>query len=163
MAGRLIGIAGRSSRRLRMQEIDAVEIAAGAGLEGDYKGTKFARRGVTVLAREDWERALAELADLGGPLVLPWTTRRANLLVENVRLPRARGAVLRIGSVLIEVTYPTQPCRRMDEAHQGLLRALHPDWRGGITAKVVTGGTVRLGDAVEIVSSPPERTISLPG
>lgn len=163
MAGRLIGIARRSGRRVRMQEIDAVEIAAGAGLEGDYKGTRFPRRGVTVLAREDWERALAELADLGGPVDMPWTTRRANLLIENVRLPRARGAVLRIGSVLIEVTYPTQPCRRMDEAHQGLLRALHPDWRGGITAKVVNGGTVRLGDAVEIVSSPPERTISLPG
>jgi len=155
--GRLIGIARRPERRAPMEEIDAGEIGVESGLEGDHKGPKFPRRRITVLAIEDWRRALAELSDLAGPVPLPWTVRRANLLVEGVRLPRAAGAILEIGPVALEVTFPTQPCRRMDEAHPGLLKALHPDWRGGVTCRVLAGGHVRLGDVARVVSSPPER------
>ena len=57
-------------------------MTAGAGLEGDHKGAKFPKRGISILAREDWEAAIAMLADLAGPVPLPWTTRRANLLVK---------------------------------------------------------------------------------
>lgn len=146
-----------------MQDIVAGEISVESGLAGDHKGARFPRRRITVLSREDWERALAELSDLGGPVLLPWTVRRANLLVEGVRLPRAAGGIVRIGPVLLEVTYPTQPCSRMDEAHRGLLKALHPDWRGGITCTVREGGLVRIGDAVDVLVSPPQKIIRLPG
>lgn len=146
-----------------MEEIPAGLVTAEAGLDGDHKGPKFPLRRITVLAREDWETALGELTDLAGPVRLPWTTRRANLFVEGVVLPRARGGQLQIGPLRLEVTYPTQPCKRMDEAHPGLLKALHPDWRGGITCRVLAGGTVRLGDAVRVLVSPPERRIRLPG
>ena len=70
---------------------------------------------------------------------------------------------MRIGPVLLEVTYPTQPCSRMEEAHAGLLKALHPDWRGGITTRVLEGGLLRSGDPVEVLHAPPERRIRLPG
>jgi MOSC domain-containing protein YiiM len=146
-----------------MEEIGEGLISAGGGLDGDHKGLKFPLRGITVLAREAWEAALAELQSADGPVMLPWTARRANLLVENAALPKARGGIVRIGPVLLEVTYPTQPCRRMEEAYPGLLKALHPDWRGGITARVLEGGTVRIGDAVEILVAPPEKQIRLPG
>jgi MOSC domain-containing protein YiiM len=163
MAGRLIGIARRQAVRAPMEETGEALISAGGGLEGDHKGRKFPLRGITVLAREAWEAALAELEGPEGAVVLPWTVRRANLLVEDAALPKARGGIVRIGHVLLEVTYPTQPCRRMEEAYPGLLKALHPDWRGGITARVLEGGTVRLGDEVEILVSPPEKKIRLPG
>jgi MOSC domain-containing protein YiiM len=51
----------------------------------------------------------------------------------------------------------------MDEARAGLLRALYPDWRGGITCRVVEGGDVALGDAVDVLVAPPERKVRLPG
>jgi len=146
-----------------MEEIDEGVIAAGGGLEGDHKGRKFPLRGITVLAREAWEAALAELEGSDDPVALPWTVRRANLFVEDAALPKARGGSVRIGPVLLEVTYPTQPCRRMEEAYPGLLKALHPEWRGGITARVLEGGRVHVGDVVEIVASPPEKQIRLPG
>ena len=161
--GRLIGIARRSAPRAPMEEIEEGRISLEAGLEGDHKGPKFPLRRITVLAREAWEAALAELDGASGPVRLPWTARRANLLVEGVALPRARGGILRIGPVRLEVTYPTQPCRRMEEAHAGLLKALHPEWRGGITCRVLEGGDVRLGNEVEILLSPLERTLELPG
>ena len=162
-SGRLIGIAKRSEPRAPMQEISSGFVSVDTGLEGDHKGPKFPLRGITVPARDAWEAALAELEDLAGPVRLPWTARRANLLVEGVDLPRARGGTLKIGPVLLEVTYPTQPCGRMDEAHPGLLKALHPDWRGGITCRVLEGGVVRLGDEVAVLIAPPEQRIRLPG
>lgn len=162
-AGRLIAIARRPARRAPMAEVAEVAITTARGLEGDHKGAKFPNRAVTVLASEDWTAALADLAGSDGPPLLAWTTRRANLLVEGMRLPRARGAILAVGPVRLEVTYPTQPCRRMEEAHPGLLKALHPEWRGGVTCRVLTEGTVRIGDAVAIEHAPAERAPRLPG
>ena len=112
-----------------------------------------------MLAREAWEAALEALGASG----IDWTARRANLLVEGAALPRAAGGVVRIGAVVLEVTGQTSPCSRMEEVRPGLLRALAPDWRGGITCRVVADGAVALGDPVEILVSPPERKISLPG
>ena len=106
-------------------------VSAGAGLAGDHKGDKFPNRGISVLAVEDWLAAIAVLTDLAGPVPLPWTTRRANFLTAGIALPRGRGSLIRIGAVLLEVTAQTFPCRRMDEAHPGLMKALAPDWRGG--------------------------------
>lgn len=164
MAGRLIGIARREARYAPMEELAAGLITTDRGLEGDHKGPKFPNRRITVLAREAWETALAELtSDDGSAVSLSWIARRANLYVEGVALPKARGGIVRIGPVLLEVTYPTQPCRRMEEAHRGLLKALHPDWRGGITTRVLEGGHARIGDEVTVLVSPPERTIRLPG
>lgn len=160
MNGRLIGIARRGERRAAMEEVDQVSITVEAGLAGDHKGAKFPLRQVTVLAVEAWQAALD---DLDGRPALPWTLRRANLLVEDVALPRARGGLIQIGPVELEVTNQTVPCGRMDEAQQGLLKALHPDWRGGVTCRVVSGGEVCIGDPVQVLLSPPERRIHLPG
>lgn len=152
-----MGIARRGAVRAPMEELTEGTITVEGGLAGDHKGPKFPRRRITVLAIEDWRAALADLADAEGrPLDLPWTARRANLLVAGLRLPRARGGVLRIGPVRLEITNPTQPCRRMDEVHQGLLKALHPSWRGGVTCAVLEGGVVTIGDAAEVLDAPPE-------
>lgn len=161
-SGKLIGIATRPARMAAMERRDAASITVAGGLVGDHAG-KRPDRLVTVLAREDWEAALAALIpplENGG--TLEWTTRRANLLVENIRLPRAPGAVLRIGEVVLEITGQTHPCARMEAARKGLLKALAPEWRGGVLCRVAEPGDIRLGDDVEIVSSPPEIERRLP-
>lgn len=160
--GRLIGIARRSAHRAPMEEVSSGTITLEAGLIGDHKGLKFPKRAITVLAKEDWLKALAELESQSAQR-LNWTARRANLFVEGIVLPKGRGGVLRVGPVLLEVTYPTQPCQRMDEAHPGLLKALHPDWRGGVTCRVLEPGAIRLGDAVEVVADAVTSSPRLPG
>lgn len=157
--GRLIGIARRPERRAPMQEVAEGSISLAAGLAGDCKGGKFPLRQITVLAREAWQIAAATVGDPG----LPWTVRRANLLVEGVELPRAKGGILRIGMVRLEVTGQTHPCVRMEEARAGLLKALSRDWRGGVTCRVLSGGPIALVDAVEVLVSPPEVVPRLPG
>jgi MOSC domain-containing protein YiiM len=161
MPGRLIGIARKSARLAPVETLDRGRITVDGGLEGDHRGPKYPLRRITVIAREDWEAAVAELPEDAANL--PWTARRANLLVEGVRLPRAAGGVIQVGPVVLEITGETNPCGRMDEAYPGLLRALHPEWRGGVTCSVREGGEITLGDAVGILHAPVERTRVLPG
>lgn len=153
MSGRLIGIAVRSARRRPMQLVERASVTPETGIEGDHKGAKLKTRQVTLLALEDWQAALADLDPANGPADLPWTARRANLLTESVVLPAASGAVLVIGSVKIEVTKPVFPCTRMLEAHADLMRALAPDWRGGIAGRVIEGGEFAVGDAIVIAEA----------
>jgi MOSC domain-containing protein YiiM len=159
MRGRLIGIARRPRRLVPMQEVAEGRITVEAGLDGDFKGGKYPRRQITVLAREAWEAALAEV---GGPL-LPWTARRANLLVEGIVLPTGIGSLLRIGPVRLEVTAETYPCHRMEEARAGLRRALAKEGRGGVTCRVLEGGALVLGDEAEVVLAARRLRPDLPG
>ena len=151
--GRLIGIARKARKRAPMEELERVRIAVEGGIEGDHR-RHMRRRSVSVLAREGWDAALA---DLDPQADLPWTCRRANLFVEGVALPREICARLQIGPVLLEVMDETWPCARMEEEHPGLCKALIPDWRGGVVCRVLAEGEVALGDAVEAMPSPEVR------
>ncbi len=133
-----------------MQLVERAAVTPESGIEGDHKGAKLKTRQVTLLALEDWQAALADLDSAKGSTDLPWTARRANLLTEGLELPAASGAILVIGTVRIEVTKPVFPCTRMLEAHPDLMRALAPDWRGGIAGRIVEGGEIALGDAVAV-------------
>jgi MOSC domain-containing protein YiiM len=159
MHGTLISIARRTGRRAPMATLETATIAVDIGLTGDPVGPRHSKRLVTVLSLEDWTTALAALnaRDLIGGITLEWTERRANLLVSGLRLPRAKGAIIRIGAVELVVTGQTHPCARMDAVHPGLLKALGADWRGGVTCAVCVGGNVALGDPAHVVSSPPEQ------
>ena len=90
--GTLIGIATREKSRAAMVEVESIEVSAEAGLAGDFRG-KPGNRQVTVLARESWLQACAEI----GADDLPWTTRRANLLVEGPGPLRNQGVASVVG------------------------------------------------------------------
>ncbi|MEO1527365.1 MAG: MOSC domain-containing protein [Planctomycetota bacterium] len=145
-SGELIGIAIRSKSRAEMIEHDHLDVSTEAGLEGDFRG-KPGKRQVTVMAIEDWQAACDEL-DLDEPL--GWTTRRANLLVRGVALAEKTGSVLAIGDTRLKITGETDPCGRMDESQPGLMKALTPDWRGGVCCTVLSGGAVKVGEPVTL-------------
>lgn len=152
--GRLIGIARRSGPRQPMEVLSSGIISPETGLSGDHKGRKFKNRAITLMAKEAWEVALSELSSPDGAMNLPWTTRRANLLVEGMELPKARGARVQVGPVLLEVTYETYPCSRMEKACAGLMKALAPDWRGGLTCRVLEGGPIAVGNEIAVLFHP---------
>ncbi len=127
-----------------MELLDHVEISVERGLAGNADG-RPGRRQVTVLTREGWEAACRELGREVG-----WHTRRANLWVEGLALERRAGARLVIGDATLEITGETTPCSNMDEQIPGLTRALTPDWRAGVTCRVLQGGTIRVGDVVAL-------------
>jgi MOSC domain-containing protein YiiM len=132
-----------------MVELKQAAISCASGVEDDFRG-KPGKRQVTVLAREAWERACA---DLDAGIELPWTMRRANLLVEGIDLEQTAGQRIRIGDVTLEITCETDPCFVMDRQHPGLREALVPNWRGGASCRVIGDGVVALGD--EATLEPP--------
>ena len=143
MTGRLKAISRHAVSGGPIEIVETAAITEADGVEGNVR--KSRRRRVTVIAAEAWTAACRELdADL------PWTLRRANLLVEGLDLPREPGSRLRIGDVVLEVTQETEPCALMEAQHPGLKAALTPDWRGGVSCMVIEEGRVSIGDQAAI-------------
>lgn len=146
----LAGIARHGRPKGPMEPLRAVDVTVEGGVTGDFRGAikpgSRGRRQVTVLTSEGLDAAFALL----GQSIDWWRTRR-NLLVTGIELPRREGAIIRVGAdVALRVTGECDPCRRMNEVIDGLHEAMMPDWRGGVTTKVISGGHIAIGDAVRI-------------
>jgi MOSC domain-containing protein YiiM len=156
--GNIVGIARREKSRAPMEKLQEVTITTELGLVGDCKGAKFPERQITILAIEDWETVLGLL----GGIDLDWTMRRANLLVSDIKLPRGKGSRIAIGDVIVEVRQQTSPCQQMENAQQGLRKALSGEWRGGVSCRVISGGEIKIADSVKTILDVPETNIRLP-
>lgn len=154
MSGRLGGIARHDRPRGPIETLDHVSVTRELGVRGDLRGAirpgKSGRRQISLIEAESWDAALADLK-LSADQLLPWHVRRANLLVNGIRLPREAGKIIAIGkSLRIETTCECDPCSRMDQILPGLKLALMPDWRGGVLGRVLTDGEIAIGDEVRI-------------
>lgn len=139
-------IALKRSSRAEMESIDSAQVTVDNGILGDFRGPQRGRQ-VTILSETAWQKTCAEV-----DTELPWTARRANLLVDGIEFDESYlGRTVRIGEVELRVTEETNPCARMDEHHQGLTAALTSAWRGGICCDVVNPGTINIGDQVEFI------------
>ncbi len=141
---RVKAIAVKNQSREVMQTLDSAQITVVDGILGDFRGAQQDRQ-ITILSESDWQKVCAEVdADL------PWTTRRANLLVDSVKFNTSWvGKTIRIGQVELVVTRETAPCSLMDEQHPGLTAALIPEWRGGVCCNVIKPGDIKIGDSVK--------------
>lgn len=144
--GKLVDIATRERRKAPMNTHSSARISFENGVANDSRGKHRGKRQVTVLSQESWILA-SELMNIE----MPWTTRRANLLVHGIDLKNTTGKKLQIGSCLLEVTGELEPCNRMDEQYEGLTSILTPEWRGGVTCKILSEGTIAQGDDVQLL------------
>ncbi|MFC0243060.1 MOSC domain-containing protein [Rhodopseudomonas telluris] len=144
-AGRLEWIGLRPSRQAEMAMPDEAALIAQTGITGDrYRTTHNGPRQVTLIAAED---LVAIAAFLGRDAVTPHLLRR-NLVTRGINLAALRGQRFRIGTALLEGSGDCAPCSRMEEAlGAGGYNAVRG--RGGITARILESGTVRIGDLVE--------------
>jgi MOSC domain-containing protein YiiM len=129
-------------KRFKRGPMDAVaqaEMRRGKGLvdNADQGG----RRQVTIIEAEVWEEVMAELNAEIDPCA-----RRANIMVRGVDLAHSRQRILQLGECRIKIFNETKPCERMDEVLAGLQNSLYPNWRGGASGQVITGGMIRLGE-----------------
>jgi MOSC domain-containing protein YiiM len=131
-----------------MKAVDSVAVETGRGIVGDrYHGSKH--RHVTIQSAERLAEAQAEL----GVPILPEGTRR-NVTLSHGDVPTKPGTLMRIGDVELEVVRVSAPCRILDdEIAPGAAAALRR--RAGTVCRVLEGGTIALGDPVEITHPEP--------
>jgi MOSC domain-containing protein YiiM len=144
MNGKLLGIARRSKTREPMETPNEVLVTIEAGVQGDCHGSEPDRQ-VTVVGADSWRDACRDLE-----MEVPWTMRRANLLLGGIDLSETEGALISIGDIQLEVVGENPPCRVMDIQQNGLRKALKPAWRAGVTCRVLSGGKLRVGDSVRL-------------
>lgn len=138
---RWIGL--RAARGVPMREVEAAEAVAGKGLLGDRYASGSGKRGITLIQAEH----LPVIAALSGrDAVFPFMLRR-NVVVEGLPLIALKGRRFRIGEALCEGTAPCDPCSKMETVlGPGGYNAMRG--HGGLCARILEGGTIRLGDAV---------------
>ena len=148
--GRLEWIGLRSERRGPVQSVEVAEAVAGLGLEGDHRTRRKrpdprSARQVTLLQAEH----LPVIEALSGRDRLEPAALRRNLLVAGVNLVALKDRRFYVGEVLLEGTGFCHPCSRMEEAlGPGGFNAVRG--HGGLTARILAGGTLRVGDAVRL-------------
>lgn len=131
--------------RLPMKSVDVVEAEAGAGLVGDrYHGTRH--RHVTVQSAVALDEAAVAL---GSPIEAGHTRR--NITISSGDIPTKPGSRLRIGDVDLEVVRVAAPCKLLDDViGVGARKALHA--RAGSVFRLLTSGTIHVGDVVSLES-----------
>ena len=144
-AGRVEWIGVRPKRREPPLSVEEVQAIAGRGLEGDHRASARAgsARQVTLIQAEHLNAVMHLLVR---ERVDPALIRR-NLVISGINVLALKDQVFTIGGVVIEGTGPCEPCSRME---QNLGRGGYNAMRGhgGITARIVAGGVIRIGDVV---------------
>jgi len=143
--GKLTWIGLRPQRKVNMNTVEVVQAIKDLGLEGDRRcnSTAGSARQVTLINQEHID-VVASLLGIGS--INPNLLRR-NLVVSGINLIALRHQRFRIGEVEFEATAHCHPCLRMEQAlGKGAVGAMLG--HGGICAKIITSGTICIGDSV---------------
>jgi len=144
-AGSVEWIGLRPHYRASIEAVQAAHAVSGFGLTGDHSAIKGGGKRQVTLIQAEHLAAVARM--LGRDAIDPALLRR-NIVVAGINLLALRDREFRIGNVVLLGTGPCAPCSRMEEAlGPGGLNAMRG--HGGVTASIVTSGTIRLGDPVQ--------------
>ncbi len=147
--GRVEWIGVRPARRAAVAPVAAVEVITDSHLFGDHLRPKPGGKRQVTLIQHEHLAAIAGFLGLTTP-VDPARLRR-NLVVSGLNLLALKDRRISIGeTVLLDITGECHPCSRMEEElGPGGYNAMRS--HGGLTARIVAGGWVRVGDAVRVV------------
>jgi MOSC domain-containing protein YiiM len=139
----------RMARPVSVREVRAVE---NAGLQGDhYGGGANGRRHVTLIQHEHLAvvaKLLAIRDRIDTPVPIDPALVRRNIVVSGINLLALKSRQFQLGETTLEFTEPCQPCSAMEELlGRGGLNAMRG--HGGICARIVAPGWIRVGDRLE--------------
>ncbi len=131
---------------------ESAQLVAKQGIEGDrYRTQRDGARQVTLIAAED----LAAIASFMGRPEVPPEVLRRNFVTRGINLNALKGRSIRIGQAVLEVSGDCAPCSQMEaNLGPGGYNAVRGRG-GGLTARIVAGGEVRVGASVERMDDEP--------
>ncbi|RZL37907.1 MAG: MOSC domain-containing protein [Rubrivivax sp.] len=147
--GRVEAIVVRGNPRDPARTVEETMALAGIGLADDRLGKRgeaeLSTRQVTLIQQE--HLPLIAAFARSGPLE-PVDLRR-NLVVSGINLLSLKNATLRVGDALLQIVGPCAPCSRMEEViGPGGYAAMRG--HGGMTARILEGGAIRVGDSIGV-------------
>jgi len=146
-AGEVVGIYLHGPKAEALRSVQEANAVPGCGLEGDRMFRRQAGRlqpdqELTLIEAEAIEAVKRET----GIALLPGQPRR-QLVIRNIRLNELVDREFQIGEVRVHGQRLCQPCDHLESLTQpGVKAAYHH--RGGLRARILTSGTIRVGDAV---------------
>jgi MOSC domain-containing protein YiiM len=159
MPGRVVSLHVADAASVPMKSVMEVRAWPGRGLEGD----RYFRRAGTFSAKDGADReitfieteALEALHRDYGVALEPAETRR-NVATRGVPLNHFVGRVFRVGGATARGLRLCEPCSHMERLSGKRVRAglVH---RGGLRARLLSAGWIRVGDEVTLleVAEPP--------
>jgi MOSC domain-containing protein YiiM len=127
-------------KRLLMEELQEVRAVADSGFEGCAHARSGRSRQILLMDGETLDAMELE------PGVLRENITTSGLNVNSLAI----GQQLRVGGTRLEVSEVCTPCDQMEKIRPGLRKEL---WgRRGMLCRVIEGGTIRRGDAIEKIS-----------
>ena len=153
ITGQVEAIIVRGAPRDPARRIEATQALARIGLADDRLGKKgeseLSTRQVTLVQAEHLP-VIAQLAQLQGVDAVDPVRLRRNLVVSGINLLALRNAKVQVGDAVLEIVGPCAPCSRMEEeVGPGAYAAMRG--HGGMTARVIESGAIRVGDVVRVV------------
>ena len=144
--GRLQWIGLRPARRASIEVVSMAELVVDQGISGDRAAeSKGGKRQVTLIQQEHLP---VIAACLNNRQVAPEMLRR-NLMVSGINLQALKDKCFHVGDTELEYTGICAPCSYMEEVlGEGGYNAARG--HGGITARIIRGGMISVGDAVYV-------------
>ncbi len=146
--GRVEWIGLRPDRRADMRVVDAVTAVADQGLDGDRYSKLGGDRQVTLIQAEH----LVAVASMLGTDVVAAASVRRNIVVSGVNLLALKDKTFELGDATLTYSGLCHPCSLM-ESTLGLGGYNAMRGHGGITARVLKGGEIKLGDTLRYAGS----------
>ena len=144
--GKVDWIGIRPARREAILQVDQVEALTGSGLIGDRYVGSSGKRQVTLIQTEH----LPVIASLLGRASVEPELLRRNICVSGINLLALKDKTFHIGDAVLEYTGQCHPCSFMEEVFgDGGYNAIRG--HGGITARVIQSGVIRVRDVVKVV------------
>lgn len=135
----------RPEKRGAVKIMEQVSVSEKEGLVGDHYSGQSGKRQVTLIQKEH----LDTVASILKKEIDPGLTRR-NIVVSGINLLAFKDLIFRVGEVSLQMTGLCHPCTRMEKNFgPGGYNAMRG--HGGITAKVIKGGNIKIGDEVRLV------------
>ena len=146
--GKVEWIGIRPSKGSAIVEKSCVNAVSDYGLEGDKAGQRAGgKRQVTLIQAEYIQVVHSLLPEMD----ISFADMRRNIAISGINLNALKNCKIQLGQAILEISGFCHPCSKLEaRLGHGVFNAMRG--HGGLTAKVIQDGKIKLGDQLRVLS-----------